>query len=132
MRNPGGNAAEEALLGILLSTPEYISKIKSGAIGLTADDFVTDLNRRVFTAMIETDGDFDVGTLNESFTQDEVSRVIQMQVRRMELANTEQALTECIDKLLTQVPEGRLLSLRENLLPCSFEAGITTLLEALR
>lgn len=42
------------------------------------------------------------------------------------------AMTECIDTLLKQVPDGRPLSLRENLLPCSFEASITTLLEALR
>lgn len=43
-----------------------------------------------------------------------------------------QAMTECIDKLLKQIPDGRPLSLRENLLPCSFEASITTLQEALR
>ena len=42
------------------------------------------------------------------------------------------AMTERIDMLLKQVPDGRPLSLRENLLPCSFEASITTLLEALR
>ena len=42
------------------------------------------------------------------------------------------AMTERIDTLLKQVPDGRPLSLRENLLPCSFEASITTLLEALR
>ena len=43
-----------------------------------------------------------------------------------------QAMTECIDTLLKQIPEGRPLFLRENLLPCSFEAGINTLLEALK
>ena len=43
-----------------------------------------------------------------------------------------QAMTECIDKLLKQIPDRRPLSLRENLLPCSFVASITTLLEALR
>lgn len=42
------------------------------------------------------------------------------------------AMTECIDKLLKQVPVGRPLSLRENLLPCTFEAGIRDLLEALK
>ena len=42
------------------------------------------------------------------------------------------AMTERIDTLLKQVPEGRPLSLRENLLPCSFEASITALMEALR
>lgn len=41
-------------------------------------------------------------------------------------------ITECIDKLLKQVPVGRPLSLRENLLPCTFEAGIRDLLEALK
>ena len=42
------------------------------------------------------------------------------------------AMTECIDTLLKQVPVGRPLRLRENLLPCRFEAGITALLEALK
>ena len=42
------------------------------------------------------------------------------------------AMTERIDTLLKQVPEGRPLSLRENLLPCSFEASISALMEALR
>ena len=42
------------------------------------------------------------------------------------------AMTECIDTLLRQVPGGRPLSLRENLLPCTFEASITALLEALK
>ena len=46
--------------------------------------------------------------------------------------NDTHAMTGCIDTLLKQVPDGRPLSLRENLLPCRFETSITTLLEALR
>lgn len=42
------------------------------------------------------------------------------------------AMTECIDTLLKQVPVGRPLRLRENLLPCRFETAITALLEALK
>ena len=42
------------------------------------------------------------------------------------------AMTERIDTLLKQVPVGRPLSLRENLLPCSFEASVNALLEALK
>ena len=42
------------------------------------------------------------------------------------------AMTERIDALLKQVPVGRPLRLRENLLPCSFEASVNALLEALK
>ena len=42
------------------------------------------------------------------------------------------AMTDCIDTLLKEVPAGRPLSLRENLLPCRFEDSMNTLLEALR
>ena len=42
------------------------------------------------------------------------------------------AMTDCIDTLLKEVPVGRPLVLRENLLPCHFDASFSSLVEALR
>ena len=99
IKNLGGTAAEEALIGILLCEPEFIAKCRSGKTGLTPDDFVTELDRRVYEAMISCEGEFDIGTLNEGFAPDEVARVVGMQVKRRDLANTEQALADCIAAL---------------------------------
>ena len=98
IRNLAGAAAEEAILGILMNSPEFLHGCRSGKYGLEPGDFVTDLDRRIYEAMLDFD-DFDVGRLNEVFTPDEVSRAEGIAVRRRGLANTEQALTECIATL---------------------------------
>lgn len=99
IKNLGGTAAEEVLLGILLCENEFIAKCKSGKIELSPDDFVTELDRRVYEAMLGCDGEFDIGMLNESFAPEEVARVVGMQVKRRDLANTEKALCDCIATL---------------------------------
>ncbi|MBQ7161313.1 MAG: DNA primase [Clostridia bacterium] len=99
IKNLGGSAAEEAILGIMMSSPEFIAKAKDGEYGLTPDDFVTSLDRRIYEKMLEYGEGFDVGRLNGEFTADEVSRAAQMQVRRMGLANTEDALRDCVAAL---------------------------------
>lgn len=99
IRNVGGNAAEEAILGILMNSPEYIETCRSGKIKLSPDDFVTDLNRRIYSAMLDSSEGFDVGMLNGSFTPDEVSRATGIQVSRRGLANTEKALRDCVAAL---------------------------------
>ena len=95
IKNLGGTSAEEALLGIIMNVPEFIELFRRGKIELSPDDFVTGLNRRLFEAMLECEGEFDLGRLNESFTPDEVSRAARIQVKRRDLSNTEQALRDC-------------------------------------
>ena len=99
VRNLGGAAAEETLLGILFNSPEFLHGCRSGKYGLTPDDFVTELDRRIYEAMLAYDGEFDIGALNEDFTPDEVSRATGMAVKRRGLANTEKALIDCIAAL---------------------------------
>lgn len=98
VKNVKASAAEEAILGIMTACPEYIKLVQKGKISLSADDFVSEFARRVFTA-ITGDGEFDSGCLNEVFGAAEVARITGMQIARRGLANTEEALTDSIQVL---------------------------------
>lgn len=84
--------AEEAIIGMMVVYPEYAEKIKAGKIGLSADDFVTDFNRRVFEAMISEDGGTDIGMLAQSFSFDEIARIEGMAEKRSELSDNSEAV----------------------------------------
>ena len=73
---------------------------------LVADDFMTDLNKRVFSSIEKAynEGDENLVTLNEDFTADEIGRISRMKIRRMELsANDDNVLIECIGNLKKSV-----------------------------
>lgn len=118
--------AEEAILGIMLISPELTDKIRTGKIKLTAEDFVTSFNKKVFSEIISCELDagekFDIGFLGGTFGLDEISRITAMQVKRTELSgNSEQALEENIavlkDKRASAAsddPMENLLALIEN------------------
>ncbi len=92
--------AEEAILGILMLRPEYLGEIKNGRLSLAPADFITDFNRRVFSALMEADTPFDIGTLAERFSLDEISRITKMQVTRATLSkNDETVLSDHIRTL---------------------------------
>ena len=82
--NPKAAAAEEAILGILMLYPEKITKITSGVIKLTADDFVTSFNKRIFVELLRlhSEGINDVGALGAIFTSEEMNRVYEIQMKR--------------------------------------------------
>ena len=84
--------AEEAILGMMLIYPEYAKKVKSGEVELSADDFVTDFNRRVFETMISDDGGTDIGILAQSFSFDEIARIEGMAEKRSELSDNGDAV----------------------------------------
>ncbi len=89
---------EERIIGILILFPEEFSKCNP----ITAEDFVTDFNKRVFSELskLYTDGITDISSLNESFSPEEVSRIYNMRQRRSELtANGTAALNEQISAL---------------------------------
>ena len=46
-------AAEDTVLGLMLLYEEHRRAVREGAVSLTADDFVTAFNRRVFEAIME-------------------------------------------------------------------------------
>ncbi len=92
-RNPGGGAAEEAVLGLLLLRPEFTSTVKGEGL-LTPDDFVTDFGRRAFAFLMEN-GEGAEALLSRDFSADEVGRLTRMKVRRMALTeNGEEQLRE--------------------------------------
>jgi replicative DNA helicase len=94
VKNAKAARAEEAILGILLLRPEFVREIKNGSIALMADDFLTDFNKKVFSAILEGEEPFDIGTLAEIFTLDEISRVTKMQVSRASLTKNDVSVLE--------------------------------------
>ncbi|MBR2473825.1 MAG: DNA primase [Clostridia bacterium] len=82
--NPKAVAAEEAILGIMMLYPERTAEIAEGKTELSEDDFVTGFNKRVFSALIKlySEGKRDVGALGAEFTQEEMNRVYEIQVKR--------------------------------------------------
>ena len=92
---------EENVLGLLLLYPDH-RKIVFQDNMLSADDFYTDLNRRVFEFIkhsYET-GASGVDDVNEAFSPEEVGRITKMKVMRMSLEeNGTSVLRESIDSL---------------------------------
>ena len=94
VKNAKAARAEEAIIGILLLRPEFTADIRKGKISLMEDDFVTEFGKRVFSALISFEGHFDIGLLSETFTQDEVSRIVKMQVDRNKLTRNDLAVLQ--------------------------------------
>ena len=98
--------AEKRILGILLMYPEFIGKAE-----LKSDDFVTDFNRGVFEHMVQLfeQGAFDVSALNEFYSPEEYSYILNMQFSRQALSsNGEDALAEQISSLRKIKNNGKL------------------------
>lgn len=99
LKNQSAAGAEDAILGILATYPEYIPYASDKA-GLKEDDFVTDFNRRVYLQMLKLGTGFDIGLLGDEFSQDEISRIVRNSVSRQALTdNGEKVLKECIERL---------------------------------
>ena len=96
---------EEALLGLLLIYPEHRKLVFEGNL-VTEDDFITELNRRIFNYLKNAyfngeDSHFDI---DACFTPDECGRITKMKINRMELTeNGTEVLTDSIDKLRRSV-----------------------------
>lgn len=95
---------EEAVLGLLLVYPEHRKSVFENQ-RLTADDFFTEFNKRVFTYVSESYGNDDSMTdINDVFTSDEVGRITKMKISRMQLSdNGESVLDDCIRNLKSSV-----------------------------
>lgn len=108
IKNARAAKAEETILGILLLMPEYISDIKRGKISLSPDDFVTEFNRRVFTELISGEEPPGLGILGESFTAEEMARIVRMQAARAQLSqNDASVINENIKTLQTEKEDKR-------------------------
>ena len=101
MRAPAVAKSEENLLGLLLLFAEHRKKVFEEAL-VSPDDFVTDLNRRIFEYLAENyrSGNSPDAEMNNAFTADEVGRITRMKIARMELTeNGNEVLLDSIDSL---------------------------------
>ena len=60
------------------------------AVALAPEDFLTDFHREVYTALItlwRNCGSCDIGFLHDQFSQDQISRITQLSVKRAKLQN---------------------------------------------
>jgi DNA primase len=94
VKNARAARAEEAILGILLLHPEFTVEIAKGRLALSSADFMTEFGRKVFETILSSEGHFDIGMLPETFTQDEVSRIVKMQVDRAKLTKNDFSVLE--------------------------------------
>lgn len=105
LKSPAVARNEETVLGLLLLFPDHRKRVFEEKL-ITEDDFITDLNRRIFSyvARAYKEGDDHFITMNDEFSQDEIGRISRMKIRRMELSsNDDTVLVECIDNLKKSV-----------------------------
>jgi 6-phosphofructokinase len=107
VKNAKAARAEEAILGILLLRPEFMAEIRRGRVTLTENDFLTEFGKRVFSALMSFEDHFDIGMLSETFTQDEVSRIVKMQVDRNKLTKNDLAVLQDHIKTLKSEAEDK-------------------------
>lgn len=84
--------AEEAIIGMIILYPEFKERVRTGAIKLESDDFITEFNRRVFDTIMSVDGGADMGMLAGLFSVDEMAIVQGMAERRAELSNNSESV----------------------------------------
>ena len=103
VKNVTANACEEGILGMLLLYEEHRAAVVSGKIDLSADDFFTELGRRIFEEIIrlqKSDGGFLFALLGETFNPDEMGRIGRMVRARESLTdNGTKVLREYVEKL---------------------------------
>lgn len=96
-------AAEDTVLGLMLLYEEHRRAVREGAVSLTADDFVTAFNRRVFEAIMElenSDGDFSTAVLGEQFDPDEMGRLAKLAQARRNLSENGQSVLKAAVRTL--------------------------------
>ena len=87
-RVPKASRFEETILGLIMLRREYIRRAVDGK-PVCGEDMPTGLGQRLLAAILagEENGGFGFESLNETFTQDEVSRAEKMRVDRMKLSD---------------------------------------------
>ena len=102
-RNIRAAAAEDTVLGLMLLYEEHRRAVREGAVFLTADDFVTAFNRRVFEAIMElenSDGGFSTAVLGEQFDPDEMGRLAKLAQARRNLSENGQSVLKAAVRTL--------------------------------
>ncbi len=104
--------AEENLIAFLVNNPDKLDHITSR---ITADDFVTDFNRKLFTYFSERikNGVDPMASVSADFTADELSRVIRIVTSYSFVSSTVDAMNEYIDVILCQSARPSLTDIRD-------------------
>ena len=125
VKNVAANACEEGILGMLLLYDEHRAAVANGKIDLRAEDFFTDLGRRIFEAIMElqaSDGGFLFSLLGESFSPDEMGRIGRMVRAREPLSdNGTRVFREYVDRLREATRGGKSTSNLDDLLKAKRE-----------
>lgn len=100
VKAPSVAKSEEVILGLLLLFPEHRKKVFEEEL-INAEDFFTELNRRIFTYIKNSYSASDsFSDLNEHFTPEEVGRITKLKLSRMNLENNgDGVLRESINSL---------------------------------
>ena len=97
-----GVAAEEMLLSILLQHPDYIDYAKEN---LAREKMLTDLNRRIYTCILEAHEDLispDISIFAQSFTAAEVGYIVSLQNSNKAGNIVKTVLKDCIKVILEE------------------------------
>ena len=106
---PKAARIEENVLGMMLCRGEFIHRCAKNKT-LCDDDFITEFGKKLFGIMMgaEENGGFDFSILNESLTQDEVSRAQKLMTDRMSVTNTDDVFDETASALRTESEKYRI------------------------
>ena len=88
--------AEEMILCYLFRNPDALEQVRAQ---IAPEEFVTDLNRRIYAAFAEklTQGyPFSLSLFNDSFTPDEMGHITGITSKNAEIAVSEQSVRDCI------------------------------------
>ena len=105
-KNIRATANEESILGLMLMLDEIRAEAAKGEL-ISAEDFVTDFGRRVFTALCElevSESGFSKAMLGQYFTVDEMGRIERLEMERRMLArNDREVFISCVNGLKKEV-----------------------------
>ena len=94
-KNIRATANEEAIIGLMLIYDELRAEAASGSVGLTADDFITDFGKRVFSVLCElerSEGGYSRALLGQYFTVEEMGRLEKTELDRRMLARNDRSV----------------------------------------
>lgn len=109
-KDPAAANAEETILGLLLLYPEHRKAVCGGKVELGAEDFFTDLGKRVFEAVLtmeQSESGFLFSALGEQFNPDEMGRLVRMSREREELQTNDLTVLEAAAAALRRMKEKR-------------------------
>ena len=108
-KRPKAARLEETVLGLILLRREYLSHPVDGNT-VSEEDLATELGKRILAAIAEGEeaGGFEIGMLNEAFSQEEVGRAMRMlNARQMLSGNGEPIFEENLRALRQEMESER-------------------------